>query len=554
MPNSLEQIIACIKQNKSFILEAGAGSGKTWTLIESLKYILTESSTELEKQNRQVVCITYTNVAKNQIEERINYSSLVLVLTIHDFLWRVIKNYQKELKLLILDYNEKKAKNPISGLDKMLEKAFIEYTAYGRDFTQGRISHEEIIEFSSGLFKTYPKISKIVGDKFPYIFIDEFQDTDERTVSLLIEFLLKNNKSKLTLGFFGDAMQKIYGQGIGRIKSSELSVITKKENFRSSSKVVSLLNNIRSDLVQQNVNSGTAGEISYFNCNNCLSDSNNYDKVLEELRVKHGWDFDNTKILFLTHKVIADYLGYEALLAAYTDNFPSFGRERLFNQEDAFSDFLINKVERLFYFYNTKMYTEFTNLLGKEGFILQNKSYKDQIRILMETLETLRKNGTIKEVIDYVIENKLLIKSERMKDFEQDINELELDEKTLRDKIFYEALMPLKYQQIITFNQFIEEKTPFSTKHGTKGAEFDNVLVVIDDSAWNQYNFDAVFSQNKKNASIYNRSLNLLYVCCSRAKNNLALLSLSQVSALSFTTLSKWFGKENVYDVCLLEN
>src|SRR5258705_10335487 len=94
---SLLKVIECIEAGKSFVVEAGAGSGKTWTLIESLKQILETQSVALEKNNKKIACITYTNVAKDEITERIENNPLVLVLTIHEFLWFVMKNYQKEL-------------------------------------------------------------------------------------------------------------------------------------------------------------------------------------------------------------------------------------------------------------------------------------------------------------------------------------------------------------------------------------------------------------------------------------------------------------------------
>ena len=67
---SLEQVKDCIKTGKSFIVEAGAGSGKTWTLIESIKHILETQAAVLEKANQQIACITYTNVAKDEIDRK----------------------------------------------------------------------------------------------------------------------------------------------------------------------------------------------------------------------------------------------------------------------------------------------------------------------------------------------------------------------------------------------------------------------------------------------------------------------------------------------------
>ncbi|WP_321150961.1 UvrD-helicase domain-containing protein, partial [Aeromonas jandaei] len=81
----------------SFIFSAGAGSGKTYALIECLKYILKNNIERLNNNNQQIVCITYTNVAVNEIQTRLGNSATVIVSTIHDMLWSIIKRFQAEL-------------------------------------------------------------------------------------------------------------------------------------------------------------------------------------------------------------------------------------------------------------------------------------------------------------------------------------------------------------------------------------------------------------------------------------------------------------------------
>ena len=76
---------------------AGAGAGKTHALKESLLYIVNKHGNKLKYHNQQILCITYTNVATNEIKERIGNSSLVKVSTIHERIWELIKDYQKEL-------------------------------------------------------------------------------------------------------------------------------------------------------------------------------------------------------------------------------------------------------------------------------------------------------------------------------------------------------------------------------------------------------------------------------------------------------------------------
>lgn len=76
---------------------AGAGSGKTHALKESLLYIVNKYGNKLKYHNQQILCITYTNIATNEIKERIGNSSLVKVSTIHERVWELIKGYQNEL-------------------------------------------------------------------------------------------------------------------------------------------------------------------------------------------------------------------------------------------------------------------------------------------------------------------------------------------------------------------------------------------------------------------------------------------------------------------------
>lgn len=545
---SLDKVLDCINGKRSFLLEAGAGSGKTWCLIESLKYILEKQSETLLINNQQVVCITYTNVAKDEISERINQNPLVLVRTIHEFLWDVIRNYQKELKSVILVYNNENPKNHIEDLETLTKEVNIEYTQYGRKFEDGRITHDDVLEFSSRLFRDYPKIRRIVSDKYPYILVDEYQDTEKRTVDLLVDNLLDSKKQNVVIGFFGDSMQKIYNQGIGVIKSEKLENVTREDNFRCSVKVIDLLNKIRPSLVQKPSGNNLKGEVSFLYCSDA-SDVDNYTKAINYLTA-NGWTFDpkKTKVLMLTHRGIADKLHYLDILNLYQRRY-SFGREMLYEKEEMFSDLFFNKIEKLVALYKEKRYGKFIELLGKEGFQLIRHEHKKGIKEQMDALDVLRTTGTTNEVFDYVFDKELLTKPQKIKDLEKEINGKEIDEDGLKKKTFFDDLMKISYREITALNEFIEDQTPFSTKHGVKGAEYENVLVVINDAAWNQYSFNDVFCNNQKKLDRYNRTRNLLYVCCSRAKDKLALLSLSNMDQAAMGTINNWFGKENVYDV-----
>lgn len=361
---------------------------------------------------------------------------------------------------------------------------------------------------------------------------------------MLVDKLLPANEGKLVVGFFGDSMQKIYNSGVGKITNPALKPITKTENYRCSKEVIDLLNKIRPELQQTPGTEVKQGSKSFFTSTSLEDD--NYTKVIDHLD-KQGWDKSQTKILMLTHKGIADKLAYSSILKAYDTL--SFGRDKLMRREEPYSK-LFDKIERLAYFYENKQYGEFLYLLGRVGLHLSKHDEKIAVKRLMDELSNLRKTSTIETVLTYVFSNKILTKPQDIKDFESKIaNEGDVSDSTEKKRKFYNLLKEVPYKEVTGVNNYVEEKTPFSTKHGVKGAEYENVVVVIDDSSWNQYKFNDVFSGNRSNAARYERTLNLFYVCCSRAKNNLSVVALSAFDANAVSKAEDWFGVENVYSI-----
>ena len=101
-----DQILA----GNNFLVSGGAGSGKTYSLMEviDLIYKLNPLST--------IACITFTNVATNEIKDRAKHNNLE-VSTIHDFLWNSIKNYQNDLKKSLIDLIKKENEEETTGIN-----------------------------------------------------------------------------------------------------------------------------------------------------------------------------------------------------------------------------------------------------------------------------------------------------------------------------------------------------------------------------------------------------------------------------------------------------
>lgn len=172
----------------------------------------------------------------------------------------------------------------------------------------------------------------------------------------------------------------------------------------------------------------------------------------------------------------------------------------------------------------------------------------------MDTLLDLRENGTIGEVIDHLLRTKrprlpegIENKERRLQEWLQQDPEEREESRSLSE---LNNLRSIAYSEVIALANFLNDSTPFNTKHGVKGAEFENVLVVCG-RGWNQYNFNQFLEwaggtiPANKEAS-YERNRNLFYVACSRPKKRLCLLFTQELSATAISTLESWFGNDNI--------
>jgi len=325
LENEVVEIIEKIKNNNDFLLSGGAGSGKTYSLIQLINHIL-----ETEK-SCNILCITYTNSAVDEIKRRVD-SNRVNVSTIHDFLWDTIKLFQKELKeAIIYLINDENSKLKYDGdvtsefYDEL--KSEIKYKEYLK-LKDGIISHDELIEVSKYMFGKYKLLSDITKDKYKYIFIDEYQDTMPDVIEIFIKYLEKSLK-KNVIGFFGDSMQAIYPYGIGDlsqyVSTGRIKEIVKNVNRRNPKSIIDLANKLRSDNVIQepsddlNAPNMEEGQIIEGNIKFLYSTDDSIKKVKETKYLKH-WNWEDgrkTKELYLTHNLIALKADFQELINIY---------------------------------------------------------------------------------------------------------------------------------------------------------------------------------------------------------------------------------------------
>ncbi|MGB3345456.1 MAG: ATP-dependent helicase [Aequorivita sp.] len=596
---AIDQIKEKITAKRSFVLEAGAGAGKTYALIQTINYLIETKSKVLSLNNQMIVCITYTNVAKNEIIDRLENNPLVLVSTIHEFLWDCIKLFNKQLikefdAINTLKHEEKPDKYTLGLIERIKS---VEYSDRAfSDFEEGTVGHDDLIILSQRMFQNYELLTSILASKYPYVFVDEYQDTAPETIKALLDFLLPRNKEKIVLGFYGDSHQKIYDTGVGSlqdyVESGVIDIIKKEENYRSSRAVIDLLNNIRTNIKQKSPDEieEVEGSVKFFNCANYpeqtkgqkITDyekslipkkNDNYDYILETL-LKSGWDFgpgSQDKILIIANSRVADRGGFGNLYGIFSKRYGQSANDMLLKRESHLISLFVGSmdkktsterktgVEHLIAFYENKDYGQLSSLLSSNGVQSVNlKKHSDKEFIInkLEELKVLRIEKTVKDVYKFVVENKLVTKSKGLQGFIEKINtSLEgLDDdikgKIERDISLFNTVMALSYSEVINFFKHTQNENVFSTKHGTKGEEYRNVLVVIDDTNWKQkYNFEHYFDKTEERPDRMERTKNLFYVSCSRTKENLVVLALSKMEKPAVNTISAWFGADHTIEI-----
>jgi len=294
-----------INSNKK--IYAGPGAGKTYFLINNIKEMFKRDTKIYGSKSKKILCITYTNSAVDEIKSRLEgYENNIEICTIHSFIIKyIIQFYQDELKKIMKeDYDievkgNKRISSQIEGIgilhgqDKQqifqyinsnlgtsdeinypkktmgevrvnIEKYITEdkkelicsnkiieshkniIKKYLWDVVR-KLNHDEILYFGYRILERNPTILYAIRAQFPYIFVDEFQDTNPLQTKMLLKICEKI--SKITV--IGDVAQSIYSfQGARPTQFTNFSLHGMKEyeikgNRRSTSNIVHMCNYIR---------------------------------------------------------------------------------------------------------------------------------------------------------------------------------------------------------------------------------------------------------------------------------------------------------------------
>ncbi|WP_222440174.1 UvrD-helicase domain-containing protein [Arthrobacter alpinus] len=565
---ALAAVFSALEGRSNFKVEAGAGAGKTYTLIQALKHILGNKGVYLPRSDQRVACLTYTKVARDEIKARTDENPSIFADTLHGFLWEMISPFQKALASSLQTseaWSDMLSENPdIDGLA-------IDYDLGIRGVYEDRVAlhHDDIPAFAIQLFGN-KKFRSLITDRFPVIFIDEYQDTPAG----LVEAVLSGHGADRTspvVGFFGDHWQQIYDRTCGSIEHSTLTSIPKNANFRSDRSVVNFLNHLRPELPQaprDEAGDGTVtiyhtnswpgtrlgrnwkGQISHEATQACLAWIQTASRSSTWIR-----ESKDLKVLMLTHATIANELGYPSLprIFRYNDAFAK--------KEDPVVEYLVDTIEPALQAFKDHKYGELFRTLGSKKPTLRAPKDKILWTGFFDSLAKASIGGTVGDVLDLLGSQQMFSVPTRVTKRESELQEAlsalgpdaELQEP--RKLVEHHAFRMVPYLEVQALHSYLDDETIFSTKHSVKGAEFDDVVVVVG-RGWTKYDFAKMLSAHApqgdpalRQASSFEPSRNLFYVSASRAKHNLVLLFVQELNDDALAVLTDWSGQDNIVSI-----
>lgn len=546
---------------KSFFLFAGAGSGKTRTLVNVLERFKIEFGKNYKLKNKRIAIITYTNAAADEISHRLEYSSIFNISTIHSFCWELIKNFTSDIKdwiehnlnieiseleeqqLRSRDLNNKTSisraqkieskKKRLQGLENI--QKFI-YNPNGDNITKDSLNHSEVISIAAYFIKSKDLFKQILINRFPVMLIDESQDTKKELIEALFE-LESHNDGKFTLGLFGDTMQRIYADGkenLGMGLPDTWVKPSKKMNHRSKSRIIDLINKIRKDIDGQEQFprlENTGGIVRFF----AVSRSQDKFKTEEQIRqvmkketLDEKWigDLSDVMTLTLEHHMAARRMGFSTFFD------PLYAVDKLKTSLLDGSSASINLFTKIILpLYNAHLKSnkfEIANIVKQHSHlvnkqVLQNEENKldvlhstnDKVNAFL-SLWNEDNNPTLSVILKKIQETNLFKVTSTLKLVTQrvDIGSVEKfkDDETIEDDevlLAWDEAMKANFSEIIKYNEYINEKSKFGTHQGVKGLEFERVMVIIDDeeSKGFMFSYDKLFglkpltSNDNKNIS-----------------------------------------------------
>ncbi len=585
-----EQLDAVKTTDGPLLVLAGAGSGKTKVLTTRIAYLI-ESGVE----PYNILAITFTNKAAKEMKERVfklvGEVKDIQISTFHSFGLYIIKrhynllgyernftildgddslvlvkNIVKEMGLNTDDYNPKAIRNKISGAKNELVYPE-EYEKYaGTDFEEivckvykkyeERLKNNNSVDFDDllilpiKLFSVYKDILKMYQERFKYILVDEYQDTN-RVQYILVNMLAARYKNICVVGDNDQAIYSWRGSDYRNILNFEkdypdLKSVMLEENYRSTGNILKAANEVIKN-------------------NKIRKDKNLWTKHEEGSKIRYHRASDEKDEASYVVKEIKDLLydgvRREDIAVLYRTNAQSRNIEEAMLREN-----IPYKVIGSFYFYNRKEIKDLISYLKliynknddislvriinvpKRGIgdktisNLSDKSFKlnkciydvietgkeQEFKKIIEELKENSKDATLTELVDLILDKTGIrkeLESEKTVDAEIRLSNLEEFKSITRT---YE-----ENSDSPTLEEFLEEISlvadmnehknetnvvTLMTVHAAKGLEFDYVFVI----GMEEGLFPHLNSMETEDLEEERR---LCYVAITRAKKKLWLIN-----------------------------
>lgn len=589
-----EEIINCLNLERltSFFLFAGAGSGKTKSLVTALNKIRENNYEQLRLKGQRVAVITYTNAACEEIGRRLDHDPLFSVSTIHSFVWELIKGFDKDirewlysnLKKQVTDLEEEQGKGrPTSKAYADRQKSIevknkriknlenikrFTYNPNGLNQDKESLNHSEVINIGAYFLNNKSLLQKILISKFPILLVDESQDTNRDLINALFE-VEQRNRGVFSLGLFGDTMQRIYSDGkvdLGNNLPESWKKPVKKMNHRCPPRIIRLINKIRSAVDEQEQRARTDKEegFAHFFIFPVSADRINSEKVVTERMAEitgdQKWIGANATYTTLTleHHMAATRLGFSELFKPLykTDRLRTGLLEGSLPELNFFTEIVLPLIDAIKIgdkFAIAKIARKHSRLLrinrDEKEQLLQIKNAEEAINQL-SLLWSENKDPLCIDVLKCVAKLNLFDIPDSMYPFAyQELMQSETeDDETSDDQDkgndvldSWGECLKAPFSQIKAYASYINGTSNFMTHQGVKGLEFPRVMVIIDDSSAGGFlfSYEKLFGAKERTKtdvenelagrdSTIDRTRRLFYVTCSRATESLAIVAYSE--------------------------
>jgi len=557
-----DEISACLDLSKprSFFLYAGAGSGKTRSLVNAINRVRKDHRKSLVLQGRRIAVITYTNAACDEIKKRLDFDPLVEVSTIHSFAWSLIRGYDNDIKKWvkvnlvqeITDLEAAAAKGRagtqaaidreqsiqskqrrLSRIDSV--RRFI-YSPTGDNRSRDSLNHSEVIAITADFLTSKVVLQSVLVSRFPILFIDESQDTNRHLMDAFLE-VQRNHERNFCLGLFGDMMQRIYSDGKAGLTEAipgNWATPAKRMNHRCPQRVIKLINRIRRDVDGQEQIGRTdkeEGVVRLFILPNSMMNISGVEATIASRMAEISGDLKwasglgEYKTLILEHHMAARRLGFEAMFAPLykidrlrtslidgnlsgvrlfsNDVLPVIEAARIQDQ------FAIAEVVRN----RSPLLSEKTLAGLGSGQLDQLKKTKSAVDDLLR-LWTADMAPTFQDVLTCLANTKLFAIPESLQSFTSDgalrppeLSTLEQEEVDLtageKELAAWREFLATSFDQIKSYAEYVAGNSPFGTHQGVKGLEFPRVMVITsdDEARGFLFSYDKLFGAKAKSAS-----------------------------------------------------